>query len=224
MFPARKLPKIDGWKMKGIFSYLVFFYISIYFPLLYDQWLPDTQLLDLSGMNLGLSAMLGILLYQFCFYIYHIIVHNSNFLWKLFHQMHHSSERLDTFSAFYFSPYEMMGFTLISTFCFSFLLGLSAQAVTVVILVLNFFSIFQHANIKTPVWLGYFIQRPESHAIHHSKGYHANNYSDLPLFDILFRTFKNPKEYIAETGFYEGASSRVKDMLMLRDVSNPSHK
>ena len=30
------------------------------------------------------------------------------------------------------------------------------------------------------------------------------------FFDILFGTFKNPKEYVEETGFYFGASSKIK--------------
>jgi sterol desaturase/sphingolipid hydroxylase (fatty acid hydroxylase superfamily) len=87
--------------------------------------------------------------------------------------------------------------------------------------VTNFFSIFQHANIKTPVWLGYIIQRPESHAVHHAKGVHAYNYSDLPLFDILFGTFRNPKNYVAETGFYFGASGKMSDMLLFKDINQP---
>jgi sterol desaturase/sphingolipid hydroxylase (fatty acid hydroxylase superfamily) len=85
-----------------------------------------------------------------------------------------------------------------------------------------FLGIFQHTNVKTPHWLGYIIQRPESHTIHHSKGIHAFNYSDLPIFDIIFGTFKNPKGYENEAGFYEGASSRIADMLLFRDVSEPS--
>jgi sterol desaturase/sphingolipid hydroxylase (fatty acid hydroxylase superfamily) len=97
--------------------------------------------------------------------------------------------------------------------------GLSAQAITVMLLVTNFFSIFQHANIRTPQWLGYFVQRPESHTLHHGKGLHKYNYSDLPLFDIIFGTFRNPKDFECETGFYNGASARVVDMLLWQDVT-----
>jgi sterol desaturase/sphingolipid hydroxylase (fatty acid hydroxylase superfamily) len=48
---------------------------------------------------------------------------------------------------------------------------------------------------------------------------HAGNYSDLPLLDILFGTFHNPREFAAETGFYPGASTRLAEMLRFRDVS-----
>ena len=139
----------------------------------------------------------------------------------MFHQMHHSAERLDTYGAFYFSPLDMIGWTALSTVCFSVLTGLTPQAITITLLVTNFLGIFQHANINTPVWLGYLIQRPESHTVHHAKGIHAYNYSDLPLFDILFGTFRNPARYEHETGFYNGASSRIKDMLLFREVDQP---
>ena len=133
-----------------------------------------------------------------------------------------SSERLDTFGAFYFSPFDMVGFTALGTICFSVLMGLDPQAITIVLLVTNFFSIFQHANLKTPRWLGYLIQRPESHGYHHAQQIHRHNYSDLPLFDLLFGTFYNPETYEHETGFYPGASSRVADMLLFKDINKQS--
>lgn len=113
----------------------------------------------------------------------------------------------------------MTGFTLLGTVCFSFVLGLPAQSNTALLLTSNFLSIFQHAKFKTPVWPGYIIQRPESHAVHHARGVHAFNYSDVPLFDMMFGTFRNPEKYASEAGFYQGASSRVFEMLSFRDVS-----
>ena len=222
LFPARQLPPVKFWKLKGVFSFFFFFYLSTYLPLLYAEWLPSVQLFNLTQMNVALASILGIVLYELGMYVWHWSMHKNNWLWRIFHQMHHSAERLDTYGAFFFSPFDMIGFTLLGTLCFSFIMGLPAQAVTIFLLVSNFFSIFQHANIKTPVWLGYIIQRPESHAVHHAKGVHAYNYSDLPLFDIIFGTFKNPEKYVDETGFYQGASSKVKEMLMFKDIEKAS--
>ena len=133
--------------------------------------------------------------------------------------MHHSAERLDTYGAFFFSPVEMITFTLLGSFVFALVIGLTPQAITVVILLLNFFSIFQHANIKTPTWIGYFIQRPESHSLHHARGIHKYNYSDVPIWDILFGTFKNPKGHDYENGFFDGSSERISDMLLFKDIN-----
>ena len=33
-----------------------------------------------------------------------------------------------------------------------------------------FYGMFQHWNVRTPQWLGYVIQRPESHGLHHELG------------------------------------------------------
>jgi hypothetical protein len=82
-----------------------------------------------------------------------------------------------------------------------------------------FSAMFQHANLNTPAWMGYFIQRPESHGIHHERGIHRYNYSDLPLWDIVFGTFRNPKTFAGEVGFEWGSSRRVGALLLGRDVS-----
>src|SRR3546814_13520217 len=80
-------------------------------------------------------------------------------------------------------------------------------------------SVFQHSNSRTPRWLGYLVQRPESHSVHHQRGVHAYNYSDLPLFDIVFGTFRNPRDFAPEQGFWQGASARVPQMLAFRDIA-----
>ena len=146
-------------------------------------------------------------------------MHKSDRLWKIFHQMHHSSERMDIPSTFYFSPMDMIGFTLLGSIVFALVMGVSPQAITLVILSLNFLSIFQHANISTPKWLGYFIQRPEQHAVHHERGVHKYNYSDFPIYDLLFGTFSNPKTHDKACGFFDGASNQIWEMLTFKDLN-----
>jgi len=220
--PGRKLTPIRYWKLRGILFFFTFFFLSSYLPLLWDEFLAQYQLVDLSSAGTWGGALIGVLLYELGIYVWHRSMHKSDFLWKIFHQMHHSSERVDIPSAFYFSPMDMIGWTFLGSLCFALIVGLSPGAITVVLLFTNFLGLFQHANIKTPQWLGYIIQRPESHTIHHAKGIHAHNYCDLPLFDILFGTFKNPKTFEYETGFYNGASSRIGDMLLFKDINKLS--
>lgn len=219
ILPARKLPHVRFWQVKGIMSYIFFLMLSSYLPLAYAALLPSTAIIDLSSMNPSIAAAIGILVYELGIYVWHRLMHSKDLLWRVFHQMHHSAERLDTFGAFFFSPMDMIGFTLLGTLSISILVGMPPTAITLFLLVTNFFNVFQHANIKTPVWLGYIIQRPESHSIHHAKGVHAFNYSDLPIFDILFGTFKNPSTFVAETGLYNGASNKVKDMLLFKNIA-----
>jgi sterol desaturase/sphingolipid hydroxylase (fatty acid hydroxylase superfamily) len=78
---------------------------------------------------------------------------------------------------------------------------------------------FQHANIRTPHWLGYLVTRPECHSAHHERGVHGRNYGDIPLYDMLFGTFHNPKSFEGEVGFWDGASAKIGPMLVGREIA-----
>jgi len=221
LMPARPLPDVRGWKWRGVASFLAYMMLSSYLPLLWSEWLMQFQLLDLRGLGRWRGAIVGVLLYEAGVYFWHRSMHESNVLWRAFHQMHHSAERLDTFGAFWFSPLDMVGWTALSSLVLTVVVGITPEASTLVLYATSFLGVFQHTNIRTPQWLGYLVQRPESHSRHHARGLHAGNYSDLPLFDLLFGTFHNPREFVAEQGFYEGASGRVPEMLAFRDVSLP---
>src|SRR4029078_8492623 len=64
--------------------------------------------------------------------------------------------------------------------------GLGAAAAAGAVLLSGFAELFYHWNVRTPHWLGYLFQRPESHCVHHQEGVHSYNFADLPLWDILF--------------------------------------
>lgn len=219
--PAKRLPRIHGWIPRALLSFAVFFYLSSYLPLAWDRYLAQFQLLDLSGLGTWGGAAAGLVVYEAVLYAWHRLMHANGSLWRVFHQMHHSAERLDTFGAFWFSPLDMVGFTAVGSLSLVLIAGVTPSAATVFLFASLFLGIFQHANIRTPRWLGYLIQRPESHSVHHGRGVHRYNYADLPVFDILFGTFRNPADFVAKNGFYEGASARVGDMLLFRDVSTP---
>lgn len=219
--PGRKLPKIKNWHLRGLAVFVFYFYLASYLPLLIDKYLLRFQLFNLESLGIAGGSIIGVLVYEAGVYFWHRTLHKNNVLWKSFHQMHHSAERIDTYSAFYFSPLDMIGWTVLGSISLTLLVGLDPKAATITLVTINFLGMFQHTNIKTPTWLGYIVQRPESHTIHHAKGIHAYNYSDLPLFDIIFGTFRNPGSYDHETGFYNGASARIKEMLLFKKVDQP---
>jgi sterol desaturase/sphingolipid hydroxylase (fatty acid hydroxylase superfamily) len=219
--PARSLPVVRGWRVRGLAAFVVFFFLSSYLPFLWSERLAEFQLFDLGALGQWGGAVVGLLVYETGVYFWHRSMHGSVVLWRMFHQMHHSAERLDTFGAFWFSPLDMIGWTVLTSLCLTLVIGVAPEAAILVLYVTTFLSVFQHANIRTPRWLGYIVQRPESHSHHHERGVHARNYSDMPLFDLLFGTFYNPRDFAGETGFYHGASRRVGDMLGFRDVSKP---
>jgi len=221
LMPAQSLPRVRGWLPRALGSFALYFYLSSYLPLIWDEFLAGYQLFDLSLLGTLQGATIGVFVYEGLLYFWHRALHESDGLFRAFHQMHHSAERMDSFGAFYFSPLDMVGFTLLGSLSLSLLVGLSPSAVTLFLFATMFLGIFQHCNVRTPRWLGYFIQRPESHTIHHGRGLHYYNFSDLPIFDLLFGTFRNPRDFEMDTGFYLGASARIPEMLCFRDVSRP---
>jgi sterol desaturase/sphingolipid hydroxylase (fatty acid hydroxylase superfamily) len=100
-------------------------------------------------------------------------------------------------------------------------LGLDPRAAAIVGALGALNGMIQHVNLRTPRWLAVLCQRPEAHCLHHERGVHARNYSDLPLWDWLFGTFENPGEFAGEVGFDPPADRRVGAMLAFRDVNGP---
>lgn len=222
IYSARAYPEMRFWRLRGLISFTVYVAVVTYAPLLWDRLLDEHKLLDISGMPFMPQFLIGLFVAQLVGYIWHRSMHANDFLWRHLHQMHHSAERMDIWGAFYFHPLDAAGFALMGGVALVFMLGASVEVVIAVSLLGAFLDMFTHANLKTPQWLGYLIMRPEGHAVHHLRGRHRHNYATLPLVDMMFGTFRNPKSVPAEAGFYDGASERIFDLLIGRDVSTPS--
>jgi len=220
----RRYEKPRFWRTRALFVTIGIVILTGEVAAFWGSLLGDYHLFDLGGLGAFGGAAVGILVYEFFHYGYHRAVHASDWLWQGFgHQMHHSAESLDAFGANYLHPVDAAMFATWGSLVFIPLLGLTMEAAILGALFLLFSAMFQHANIATPHWLGYIIQRPESHNIHHARGAHRYNYADLPVIDMLFGTFRNPRE-LPDTacGFYTGASSRIGEMLIGRDVTQPA--
>jgi sterol desaturase/sphingolipid hydroxylase (fatty acid hydroxylase superfamily) len=224
--PARAFPAVAGWRLKCLAFIPVIVMISGGIPYLFaDQlhklsWLP--------GHRLGLAAgtVVAILISELLVYWAHRLHHQVHFLWRWIHQLHHSAERIDVFGAAYFHPFEIAEGVIVGIITFNLVLGITPEATVLAGLWQGFNGIFQHANIRTPSWLGYFVQRPEQHAIHHQRGVHGFNYANLPLWDLVWGTFKNPAAWQGDVGFYPGSSTPTTLMLLGHDISRqkPNHE
>jgi sterol desaturase/sphingolipid hydroxylase (fatty acid hydroxylase superfamily) len=210
-------PTVNFWKIRGVFFYFTYLGIAIFSPLFWDAFLVENQLLNASMYSLTIQVISGLTIYQLFVYIWHRVMHNSKILWRFFHQMHHSAERLDVYGAYYFHPFDMIAFTFIGSFSLIFIFGVSGEAAVIITIIAYFLGTIQHANIQTPMWLGYIIQRPENHSVHHQTGLHKYNYSDLPLWDIIFGTFKNVKDF-QNVGLFRGSSNKLSSILIGKDI------
>jgi sterol desaturase/sphingolipid hydroxylase (fatty acid hydroxylase superfamily) len=221
-FPARQFPKIRHWRWKGVFWLIVAGVLATVLPLLLPaDWLAAHRLMDLSGLGVIGGAVVGYIVVSGLSYIWHRSAHTFPFMWRTFHQIHHSPQRVDMSGANVFHPLEMAGFILLGTTTTTLLLGLDPVAAALTGYIANFYSFFQHLNVRTPRWLGYLIQRPEAHCVHHQRDVHAWNYGDLPIWDLLLGTFRNPEDFAGEVGFDDAATRRIGAMLAFVDVNRP---
>ncbi|HEX6160187.1 MAG TPA: sterol desaturase family protein, partial [Thermoanaerobaculia bacterium] len=142
-----------------------------------------------------------------------------DFLWRWFHQLHHSPARIEIITSFYKHPVELVANGILSSAIVYWLIGLDVKAATLAVTLTGIAELFYHWNVNTPYWMGFLIQRPESHLIHHQKGLHHFNYGDLPLWDMLFGTFRNPRQWREECGFGDDKEQRLGELLIGRDVN-----
>lgn len=220
LWPARPLPRIPGWRSTGIVAFAVTGGLSASVPLLYMDFIRAHRVANLERLGTVAGAFIALLATELAGYAFHRLRH-TRVLWPI-HQLHHSAERLDVFGGALFHPLDIMGENLVGALAATLLLGVSGEAAAAAGLFSVCLSLFQHTNVRTPRWLGYLVQRPESHSVHHARGVHAFNYSNLPLWDIVFGTFRNPERFEPEAGFWDGASRRIGAMLALRDVTRPA--
>jgi len=223
LFPARQFPPIPYWRLKGFCFLTVQGLLATLTPLVIpEHWLAAHRLINLEGLGVVGGAMLGYAVVSLVSYAWHRSAHTFSPMWRLFHQIHHSPQRVDMSGAALFHPLETVAFLLIGALVTTLVLGLDPVAAALTGYIAAFYGYFQHMNIHTPRWLGFIIQRPEAHCIHHQRDVHAYNYGDLPVWDILFGTFRNPANFEGAVGFDQPATDRLGAMLGFVDVNEPA--
>ena len=218
LFPGRELPHSAGWYLRCLAINLVQLGITLGLGGLWIEWLGYTAILNLSGLNAPvLEGFFGWFIGTFVFYWWHRLRHKNGF-WLIFHQLHHSASRIEVLTSFYKHPVEILVNSLLAALILFPVLGASLLAS----FWYNFFAAtgeyFYHANLRSPKWLRYFIQTPELHSVHHQYDVHKYNFSDLPIWDRLFGTYKDAVEFTERCGFPEGAEQRIGDILRFKDV------
>lgn len=217
---ARAFPPRKGWRWLGIGFLLLIGTAGATVPLVLPlDWMAAHRWMDGTRLGAAGGALAGWLVLSFIAFVLHRAYHAFSPLWQLGHQLHHSPQRVDISGSAFFHPVEMVLQVLMQLFVTVIVLGLDPIAAALVGYIAAFHGMFQHWNVRTPRWLGYFIQRPESHCVHHRMGVHTWNYADFPLWDIVFGSFRNPREFRGECGFEAPDDHRVVAMLSWRDVN-----
>jgi sterol desaturase/sphingolipid hydroxylase (fatty acid hydroxylase superfamily) len=225
IIPDKKLPHVKGWWARVVLLNL--FQLGVLFlgKVTWDNWFVGNSIFHLSNtVNQPTGGFIAYFITTFVFYWWHRWRHTVNFLWLTMHQVHHSPQRIETITSFYKHPAEIICNSIIIGAINFLVLGLNLEAASWSLLFAAIGEYAYHMNVKTPHWIGYIFQRPEMHRIHHEKNKHYYNFSDFPIWDMLFGTFKNPKESEVLCGFAPEREEKLVDMLLFKNVNNPYPK
>lgn len=144
--------------------------------------------------NKWLYYIVMFMILDLCEYVYHVIMHKADFLWK-FHLVHHSDLRVDVSTTLREHPGETFvrtGFLMLWVFIWG-------PAVSVLLLrqfFQTFSNILAHTEFRLPhrtnKIIGLFFITPNLHHVHHhyKLPYTDRNYGDvLSIWDRLFNTY-----------------------------------
>jgi sterol desaturase/sphingolipid hydroxylase (fatty acid hydroxylase superfamily) len=218
---GRSWPKVTGWWARAALLNGIQLGVVYLSGVAWDGWMVRHRPWSADALGVVGGAAVGYAVHTFVYYWWHRARHASPFLWRWVHQLHHSPQRIELITSFYKHPVEVLCNGVLSSAVLYLAVGLNPTQASAVFVLNALAEFFYHWNVPTPHWLGYLVQRPESHCVHHQAGLHAFNYGDLPVFDALFGTLRNPRRWEDACGFGPEREARIGQMLLGRDVSAP---
>lgn len=144
---------------------------------------------------LWLEVVLAILILDLAIWVQHLVTHKVPILWR-FHRVHHADRDFDVTTALRFHPVEILA-SMMLKIGLVYLLGPAALAVLLFEIILNGTAMFNHSNLRLPLWLDRVVRlvfvTPDMHRVHHSihRHEHDSNYGfALSVWDRMFRTYR----------------------------------
>lgn len=221
-------------RLRGICFMVIYIWIATFISLCFNQtinfsnyqplfflklqWFSDSKNWLLHLLGIFGAVLVSLAIYDFFYYWFHRLQHTIPFLWN-FHSMHHSPRELSVWSNYHHFTEEI--FRVIFLFLPMSLLIKTTPIPLIFVFIVSLQGIFSHAATKFNFGLmRYFILDSRYHRIHHSiekQHWNKNFASQLPFWDIVFRTAYFPKsdEWPA-TGFVEEDEAKNVTEYLLR--------
>ncbi|MEM6414521.1 MAG: sterol desaturase family protein [Pseudomonadota bacterium] len=141
-----------------------------------------------------LEMLIAIIVLDFLIYWQHVASHRIPVFWRI-HKVHHADRDIDVTTGVRFHPVEIilsMTYKIISI-C---LLGPTVVTVFIFEVMLNTCAMFNHANLRLPLWLDKTIRllvvTPDMHRVHHSAVVQETNSNygfSLSIWDRVFGSY-----------------------------------
>jgi sterol desaturase/sphingolipid hydroxylase (fatty acid hydroxylase superfamily) len=156
-----------------------------------NQW----GLLNQWQAPLAIRFLIALAALDLAIYLQHVLFHAVPALWRL-HMVHHADLDFDVTTGLRFHTLEI----LLSAFIkigVVLALGPPVSAVLTFEVLLNATSMFNHGNVRLPLWLDRLVRlvvvTPEMHRVHHSVDRNETNTNfgfNLPWWDYLLGTYR----------------------------------
>jgi sterol desaturase/sphingolipid hydroxylase (fatty acid hydroxylase superfamily) len=142
------------------------------------------------------AVVCSVVLLDFAIYLQHVMFHAVPLFWRL-HMVHHADLDFDVTTGVRFHTLEiLLSFGIKSAVIL--LIGPPAVAVLIFEVLLNATSMFNHSNIRMPLWLDrvlrWLVVTPDMHRVHHSWHRHETNSNfgfNHPWWDRLCGTYRD---------------------------------
>ncbi|MEX2174640.1 MAG: sterol desaturase family protein [Pirellulaceae bacterium] len=146
-----------------------------------------------------IEFVLAIVALDLLLYLQHVMFHAVPALWRL-HLVHHADLDFDVSTGLRFHTLEILLSAVLKVAAVA-ALGPSAWAVLIFEVVLNATSMFNHSNVRMPLWfdraLRLVVVTPDMHRVHHSilrRETNSNFGFNLPWWDRLLGTYRDQPE------------------------------
>lgn len=157
-------------------------------------------LLNLKDLPIWLHILISAVLLDMAVYWQHVASHKIPMIWA-FHKMHHADRDIDATTGIRFHPVEIV-LSMLYKMVIVLILGPHVIGVILFEIILNGSAMFNHANVRLPLWLDKAVRvlfvTPDMHRVHHSViGRETNsNYGfNLSIWDRIFGSYiDQPKE------------------------------
>lgn len=197
------------WAVMGIFALM-------WLRLVMLIWIETPGGLITINAPVIIQGFIFYLVYSFGNYWFHRWKHSNTLLWRYVHNLHHSPSQMETKIAFYRHPIEIVINTVYLFLLGKCLFDLPFEVLAIALAIEGCLESFHHSNIRMPkklMWLGYIIQLPGMHLVHHEYGLHKFNYAPF-LWDTVFNTVKINNEWDGRLGFSD--SHNIPSLLIFR--------
>src|SRR5262245_51488063 len=87
--PGRRWPQVAGWLWRSALLNIAQVAVVFIFGFAWEAWLAERRLFSADRLGVTGGAIAGYLVITFTYYWWHRWRHESIFLWRWFHQIHH---------------------------------------------------------------------------------------------------------------------------------------